>query len=134
MALKSRYPRDYRGPTVLGFPLRCFSVRVMACPGEIMAYTTETTSRGLESYVSRKHAHPLHTLASVVEGLLSLVGVVIVILWLSQGSFTGAGKKLDNAQHDLTTLWSKLSGAAMNQIAPPAKPAKPTPKPASKIV
>ena len=99
-----------------------------------MAYTTETTSRGLESYVSRKHFHPLHTLASVVEGLLALVGVVIVILWLNQGSFTAAGKKLDNAQHDLITLWSKVSGAALERLAPPPKPTKPTPKPASKIV
>jgi hypothetical protein len=54
-------------------------------------------SEGLDTYVSHKHVHPLHTLVSVVEALLMLIGVSFVILCLYQGSFSRAGQTVDEA-------------------------------------
>ncbi|ESQ74949.1 hypothetical protein [Asticcacaulis sp. AC402] len=52
---------------------------------------------GLTSYAKVKRARPVHSLITVVEALLSLIGVAVLILWAWQGSFAKAGALVDKS-------------------------------------
>ena len=54
-------------------------------------------NEGLSSYARVSRVRPLHLLITVVEGLLGLLGVVVLILFLRYGSFEKAGLCLDQA-------------------------------------
>jgi hypothetical protein len=68
------------------------------------------TSEGLDTYVSQKHFHPLHSLVSVLEAALMLAGAVLLLLVVSQGSFAGAGEKIDQILHSGSAFVSGLIG------------------------
>lgn len=72
------------------------------------------TSNGLDSYVAKKHFHPLHVLASLVEALLCLFGVVLIILSIYTGSFAKAGEHLDTGAAKLCGLYQDLTHTISN--------------------
>jgi hypothetical protein len=47
------------------------------------------------SYAKTKRIKPVNLLISTLEALLSLLGVLLLILYFSTGSFAGAGQKMD---------------------------------------
>jgi len=55
----------------------------------------EGASQGLSSYIKRPRIRPVHVLINIAEGLLGLLGVVLIILVLHYGSFARAGGALD---------------------------------------
>jgi hypothetical protein len=61
-----------------------------------MKFKQAPMGEGLDTYVSHKHAHPLHSLVSVIEALLMLFGVVALILFVYLGSFSRAGQVIDD--------------------------------------
>ncbi|ESQ86804.1 hypothetical protein ABAC460_22395 [Asticcacaulis sp. AC460] len=62
---------------------------------------------GLTSYAKVKRARPVQTLITVVEALLSLVGVAVLILWAWQGSFAEAGALVDKV---IACGWGWVTG------------------------
>ncbi len=52
---------------------------------------------GLTSYAKVKRARPVQTAITIVEALLSLMGVIVLILTVRYGSFAKAGTVLDQA-------------------------------------
>ncbi len=52
---------------------------------------------GLSSYAKVNRVRPLHTTITVIEALLSLIGVVVLILAIRYHSFEKAGLILDQA-------------------------------------
>ncbi|MBW8879973.1 MAG: hypothetical protein JF615_00730 [Asticcacaulis sp.] len=52
---------------------------------------------GLTSYAKVKRARPVQTLITILEAVLSLVGVVVIILAVRFGSFAKAGTAVDQA-------------------------------------
>ncbi|EGF92165.1 hypothetical protein ABI_05980 [Asticcacaulis biprosthecium C19] len=62
---------------------------------------------GLTSYAKVNRARPVQTLITVVEALLSLVGVAVLILWAWQGSFGEAGAMVDKS---IACAWGWAAG------------------------
>lgn len=60
-------------------------------------------------YGRRKTFKPVSTLIAVIQGLLGLIGVLILILFFYTGSFTAAGERTDEAlqaaKSFVTSLW-----------------------------
>ncbi|WKL58213.1 hypothetical protein Q1W73_04315 [Asticcacaulis sp. ZE23SCel15] len=52
-------------------------------------------AEGVDSYASGKSVSPTQSLINVLSGILSLLGAVVLILLLKEGSFTQAGALLD---------------------------------------
>jgi hypothetical protein len=74
-----------------------------------MKLKSTATGEGLDTYVSQKHFHPLHTLLSIAEAALMLAGAVAVILFVSQGSFASAGEKADQVLQSVTQTVTGLA-------------------------
>ncbi len=53
------------------------------------------SNEGLSSYARVNRVRPLHLLITVAEGLLGLLGVVLLILVVRYGSFEKAGQAMD---------------------------------------
>lgn len=52
---------------------------------------------GLNSYAKVNRVRPVHTAITVIEALLSLIGVVVLILVIRYHSFEKAGLVIDQA-------------------------------------
>ncbi|MEI9903143.1 MAG: hypothetical protein WDN06_03530 [Asticcacaulis sp.] len=55
------------------------------------------SNEGLSSYAKVNRVRPFHLLLTLVEGLLGLLGVVVLILLIRYGSFEKAGHAMDGA-------------------------------------
>ncbi len=67
-----------------------------------------SSNEGLSSYARVSRVRPLHLLITVVEGLLGLLGVVVLILVLRYGSFEKAGLCLDQSIAGAVSYITKL--------------------------
>ncbi len=54
-----------------------------------------SSNDGLTSYARINRVRPFHLLLTVAEGLLGLLGVVVLILTVRYGSFEKAGAAMD---------------------------------------
>ncbi|OYW83103.1 MAG: hypothetical protein B7Z26_01470 [Asticcacaulis sp. 32-58-5] len=52
-------------------------------------------AEGVDSYASNRAVSPTQSLINVLSALLSLLGAVVLILLLKEGSFTRAGAFMD---------------------------------------
>ena len=71
---------------------------------------------GLDTYVSKKHIHPLHSLVSIFEALFGLLGLVVLVLMLSMGSFEKAGATLDKGYKSVI---DGVKALTMGQVSKP---------------
>lgn len=67
-----------------------------------------SSNEGLSSYARVSRVRPFHLLITIVEGLLGLLGVVVLILLVRYGSFEKAGHAADGAIACAVTCIEKL--------------------------
>ena len=67
-----------------------------------------SSNEGLSSYARVNRVRPFHLLITVLEGLLGLLGVVVLILTVRYGSFEKAGHAMDQGISCAVTCAEKL--------------------------
>jgi len=80
---------------VLNLSLKPKGQTAMPSPRSIKSRPQKAQNRGLITYAKVKHAQPLLHSVNSLEGILSLIGIVTLILFLLTGSFQSAGQALD---------------------------------------
>jgi len=66
---------------------------------------------GLTSYARVSRVRPLHLAINLFEGLLALLGVVVLILLIRYGSFEKAGLAIDGGIEAVRTFGLNLAHA-----------------------
>jgi hypothetical protein len=64
--------------------------------GKMTVFRSKRISRGLNAYAKVSRFRPLLGSITLFEGLLSLMGISMLILWLMSGSFENAGLAMDH--------------------------------------
>ncbi|MDC7683104.1 hypothetical protein PQU92_07435 [Asticcacaulis sp. BYS171W] len=59
-----------------------------------------------DTYAPQKRIEPGKALIAALEAALGLIGVIVLILYLYTGSFSGAGQKLDAG---ISAIWLFLA-------------------------
>lgn len=77
--------------------------------GCVMKFSSPVQSaEGLTSYAKIKRIRPWSVALNILEGLLGLLGVVVLILVIRAGSFEKAGLIIDQSLGCVTTCLEKL--------------------------